>query len=109
MSNTPTKYAINEIKLHSLYGGNKKPKNAQNKKLIIMIIGTKILINPNLYKASYTLFCIFNPSFFLNIFESMNNIINSQRKPNKKYGDSIIILIIPITPPQAKHKPSREE
>ena len=56
MSKTPTKYAITEIKLHSLYGGNKKPKNAQNKKLIIMIIGTKILINPNLNKTSYTLF-----------------------------------------------------
>ena len=105
MSNTPTKYAITEIKLHSLYGGNKKPKNAQNKKLIIMVIGTKTLINPNLNKTSYTLFCIFNPSFFLNIFERMNSITNSQRKPNKKYGDSIIILIIPITPPQAKHKP----
>ena len=56
MSNTPTKYAINEIKLHSLYGGNKKTNNKQNEKLIIIMIGTKALINPNLYKTSYTLF-----------------------------------------------------
>ena len=83
--------------------------NIMKMKIARPVRGTKALINPNLNKTSYTLFWIFNPGFFLNIFERMNNIINSQRKPNKKYGDSIIILIIPITPPQAKHKPSREE
>ena len=49
--------------------------------------GTKALINPNLNKTSYTLFWIFNPSFFLNIFESMNNIINSQRNNIGKIND----------------------